>query len=714
LNSGQDLQPGSSLLHYKILSRLGEGGMGVVYRAEDTRLGRIVALKILRSDLAHDEEWNMRFQREVRAVSAVSHPGVATLYDVHKSDETIFYTMEFVEGRNLREALAGGPLPVPQLLKASLQLAEALAEAHKKGIVHRDLKPENVMEANSGYYKILDFGLARMIPEGMEDLGNASRMETMAQNNTQVGKLVGTVSYMSPEQAQGRQEIDTRSDIFGFGSLLYELAVGKAPFARNNAISTFHAIVHEDPEPVTRLRPELPEELGWITARCLAKDPGQRYQSTYDLAEDLRALAVGGESGARRAVRIRPFPPKAGSWKPVTLVAAGVAVVAVAALVIILNLTYPDPAPEQAGSRTVPSPVAQASNAVDRNTVAVSSFADNTGDEARSWMSDGVPEMLTTELVQSGELKVISTQRMKALLSMAGKDSGVHQGGGAITQAARWAGAGIVISGAIFKSGDGHRIDAQAYDTTTGEILAASKVEGADLFEMVDQISDELMGGLEIETRPEEGLQAMTTASPEAFRHYTEGVQRYKDLNFEEANRNFEESLKADPKFSLAKMRLGMSLYLSGDKDEGIVTLVEASENPGNLPARDLQLMNVLNAHFALEDSERATEAVIAFHEAFPNDQEVNFWVAQARADVEGDSVGAIRVLQKVIRAEPGNLPAVSVLSTQLAQIGQPADAERILQSYRERHPAAAAPLTELIEICREPGEPEPDSEVVD
>ncbi|HZE89641.1 MAG TPA: serine/threonine-protein kinase, partial [Verrucomicrobiae bacterium] len=317
------MDAGDSLLHYTIHSRLGEGGMGVVYRAEDGRLGRTVALKILRPDLAANQEWERRFQREVRAASAVNHPGIATIYDVHRDGTTVFYTMEFVEGKNLRSLLQGGPLPLPLLLRAGLQITEAMTEAHRRGIVHRDLKPENVVLSDGGFFKVLDFGLACFVTDALVGPEARSRLETITRDTTGGGRVIGTVSYMSPEQAQGLP-VDARSDLFSIGVLLHELATGVSPFTRASVLATFHAIVHEASAPVRSLRPELPEELEWILGRCLAKDPGNRYPTAAELAEDLRALAGVSGSGARKISSIRRFGPEAASRRrwPVVVAAA--------------------------------------------------------------------------------------------------------------------------------------------------------------------------------------------------------------------------------------------------------------------------------------------------------------------------------------------------------------------------------------------------------
>ncbi len=711
---GQEIpeKEGETLLHYRLRARLGEGGMGVVYLAEDTRLGRTVALKVLREEYAADDEWNRRFQREARAVSAVNHPGVATLFDIYQDGARLFYTMEYVEGKNLRQVLEGGPLPVQHLLYGSQQVAEALAEAHRKGIVHRDLKPENVVESDSGYYKILDFGLARFLPETIARLGeDGSQLETITRDTTQAGKLVGTVSYMSPEQAQGKP-VDARSDIFAFGSLVYELATGEAPFRRYNAIATFHAIVHEEPKPLRQVRPEIPEALEWIVNRCLAKDPRRRYQTASDLAEDLRALCEGRESGVRRIYRVRPETTlRRAGWRP-WAIGAGLAAATMIALAAVMNLTAPPTVvlqPEQAGR---PAPVLPASSGESQNTIVVSAFANNTGDPANDWLSQGVPEMLTTELAGGGDLKVISTQRLTDLVAMAERDAPAGIDAATTTEVARWAGAGIVIGGSIYKSGDSYRIDAQASDTRTGRVLAAAKAEGTDIFQMVDLLTADLRSGLNIGGEEEIPIEVVTTSSPEAFRHYTEGMNLYKDLHFEKAADAFLQSVEADPLFALAGMRLGMSLYLGGRKDEGLEQMRRAAKRPERMPERDKRLAGVVAAYFG-EETARAEEEVARFAEAFPGDLEAKFWKAQAAA-AAGNAAEAVRVLSEVVRKEPDNLPAVTALSEHLIRLGQADHAASILADYRERHPHAAGPLTKMIQQCeaaaREHGPPEAES----
>jgi predicted ATPase len=277
---------GSRLGPYEILSPLGAGGMGEVYRARDTRLGRDVAIKVLPETLSSDRERLSRFEREARSASALNHPNVVTIYDVGQEGPTFFIAMELIEGQTVRELVAPGPLPSRKVLSLGSQIAEGLARAHSGGIVHRDLKPENLMVSKDGFVKILDFGLAKLAGPLPQDV---SQLETAGGGLTGGGVVLGTTAYMSPEQASGRA-LDFRSDQFSLGCVLYEMATGRKPFEKESAVETLTSIIRDEPEPLASVNARLPAPLCWIVERCLAKDPEERYASTRDLAQDLGAL----------------------------------------------------------------------------------------------------------------------------------------------------------------------------------------------------------------------------------------------------------------------------------------------------------------------------------------------------------------------------------------------------------------------------------------
>ncbi len=280
------LPAGSRLGPYEIVSALGSGGMGEVYRARDAKLGREVAIKVLPAEAASNVDRRQRFEQEARSASALNHPNIVTIYDIGSSNGVTFIAMELIEGKTLREMIAAESLPTRKFLDIAVQTAEGLAKAHAAGLVHRDLKPENLMISKDGYVKILDFGLAKLTEHASQDV---SALPTAMAPPTEPGTVMGTVGYMSPEQAGG-QAVDFRSDQFTLGAILYEMATGKRAFQRKTGAETLVAIIREEPEPLSQLAPKAPAPVRWIVERCLAKDPEERYASTKDLARDLRSV----------------------------------------------------------------------------------------------------------------------------------------------------------------------------------------------------------------------------------------------------------------------------------------------------------------------------------------------------------------------------------------------------------------------------------------
>src|SRR5580692_9154508 len=289
------LTSGTKFGPYEIESPLGAGGMGEVYRAKDTRLDRIVAIKVLPSHLSSDPELKQRMEREAKAISALQHPNICTLYDIGTQDGTGFLVMEYLEGQTLAERLAKGPLPLDQVLKIATEIAQALEKAHQQGIIHRDLKPANVMLTKAGA-KLMDFGLAKpQLQIASQAIGpftpstptmNLASLTSAASPLTQKGSIVGTFQYMAPEVLQGT-DADARSDLFSFGCVLYEMITGRRAFEGKSQLSVFTAILERDPEPITTSQPLAPPILDHVVRACLAKDPADRFQSAHDIAMDL-------------------------------------------------------------------------------------------------------------------------------------------------------------------------------------------------------------------------------------------------------------------------------------------------------------------------------------------------------------------------------------------------------------------------------------------
>ncbi|HYT31120.1 MAG TPA: serine/threonine-protein kinase, partial [Thermoanaerobaculia bacterium] len=319
------LAEGSQLGPYQILAPVGTGGMGEVYRARDTRLDRIVAIKVLPAHLSANEEVRQRFDREAKTISSLSHPHICALHDVGHQDGTDYLVMEFLEGESLADRLVRGPLPTEQVLRFGIQIADALDRAHRQGIVHRDLKPGNIMLTKSGV-KLVDFGLAKLTAV-QPVLSSLSILPTQAgQNLTQEGTILGTFQYMSPEQLEGR-EADARSDLFAFGAVLYEMATGHKAFSGKSQASLIAAILDSQPEPISTVQPMAPPALDRVVQTCLAKDPDDRWQTAHDVMLQLKWIAEGGsQAGVPAPVVARRKSRERLAW----VVAAVFAVAAIA------------------------------------------------------------------------------------------------------------------------------------------------------------------------------------------------------------------------------------------------------------------------------------------------------------------------------------------------------------------------------------------------
>jgi eukaryotic-like serine/threonine-protein kinase len=334
------LPAGTRLGPYEILSPIGAGGMGEVYRARDERLGRDVAIKVLPAEFAESAERLKRFEKEARSASALNHPNIVTVYDIGSTGVTSWIAMELVEGETLRRLVAAGPLPLKKLLAVTTQIAEGLAKAHETGIVHRDLKPENVMVTREGGVKILDFGLAKLTALNAESAEQTQSPTVSA--GTEAGVVLGTVGYMSPEQALG-ESLDFRSDQFAFGSILYEMLSGKRAFARASAPETMAAIIRDEPEPLATAAPESPIPLRWVVERCFAKDRGERYAATRDLARDLARLREGLTDGSLSGAVIAA--PAARRSRPLALALAAAVTLAAGAGIGIVATRKSPPGP---------------------------------------------------------------------------------------------------------------------------------------------------------------------------------------------------------------------------------------------------------------------------------------------------------------------------------------------------------------------------------
>jgi non-specific serine/threonine protein kinase len=489
---------GRDVSHYRITSKLGSGGMGVVYEAEDTKLGRKVALKFLPAEMAQDAQALERFRREAKAASQLNHPGICTVHDLGEHDGQPFIAMELLEGETLAERIRKGPVELSPLVELGTQIADALESAHAKGIVHRDLKPANIFVTPRGQAKILDFGLAK-IERARPGGGEHSEAPTAVQPNelTSAGTTMGTVSYMSPEQARG-QLTDARTDLFSLGTVLYQMATGVLPFQGETSAVIFDAILNREPQPVTQLNAALPAELGRILSKALEKDRSLRCQTATELKTDLLRLKRDTDSGGRRAAE----------------------------------------GDSRSGS-------ARASE----RSVAVLYFENLSGVKEDEYLRDGVTEDIITELSKIRGLKVLSRQ---AVLPFRDKPVATAQVGQQLK-------ATSVLTGSIRRGGSRLRISAQLLDAASDSLLWSERYdrEMADVFAVQDEIARRIAEALRVQLSPQEQqeLAAKPTENLLAYDLYLRGrsyARRLTRQDMEFALQMFENAVAQDPGFALA------------------------------------------------------------------------------------------------------------------------------------------------------------------
>jgi serine/threonine protein kinase/tetratricopeptide (TPR) repeat protein len=556
------LASGTRLGTYEILSPLGSGGMGEVYRARDTRLGRDAALKVLPEAVVGDAERRDRFDREARALAALNHPNIVTIYGVEDLGTSVVLAMELIDGRPLSASIPPGGMPTGRLLQLGTQLADAISAAHDRGIVHRDLKPANVMVTADGRLKVLDFGLARFAQQAPE---LATVMPTGLA--TGEGRILGTVAYMSPEQAEGKP-VDHRSDIFSLGIVLYEMATGRPPFTGDSSMAILSAIIKDTPGSVTDLNPDMPREFARMVKRCLAKDPEQRYQSAKDVRnefEELKREIESGEIGTPGASTSVGDSRR----RRRRLVAAGA--MAGAVLLIALSVTgwfYLQSGTAPTRSKDSPATAADAVT-LDAARVAVARFENLTGDSTLDQVGAIAQDFITTALAKIPGVDAAQTMGIHLALPKPGSAPGDPVG-----MLAQLTGAGTIVTGSYYLSGSDLQVQCRLVDPRTGKVAAViDPVTGPRSAPMtvLDGVRQRVMGAVAARISPG-GMatpDSEVTAPPlyDAYREYVVGGEIFL-RDTPGAIRHFEAAARIDPDFFSPQVYAVIAYSNLGHRDE--------------------------------------------------------------------------------------------------------------------------------------------------
>ena len=600
---------GQTVSHYRVLEKLGGGGMGVVYKAEDMRLHRNVALKFLPDSVASDAQALARFQREAQAASALNHPNICTIYDIGEANGQAFIVMEFLDGMTLKHRIGGRPLDTESILSVAIQVTEGLSAAHAKGIIHRDIKPANIFLTESGQIKILDFGLAKVstgksVSDGATTLGT---LEIDPEHLTSPGSTLGTVAYMSPEQARA-EELDARTDLFSFGTVLYEMATGSLPFKGESTALIFKAILDTAPGPAARLNPNLPTELERIIGKALEKDRRLRYQRAGEIRTDLLQLKKETESG--RAVigtaEVALPATRKGPW--LRWVAATCTAILIIALAVGGWLFF---------SR-------KAHALTDKDTVVLADFDNKTSDPV---FDDTLREGLSVQLQQSPFLSLISDSKINHTLKLMGRSAGDRLTPEVTREVCQRTGSKAMLAGSIAALGSHYVIGLKALSCNAGDVLAEEQ-EQAESKEAVLKALDtaavslrrklgESLGTIQKYDAP---IYEGTTPSLEALKAFSLGIKAQHEKGNAVAIPFYKRAIELDPNFATAYANLGISYSNLGESGLASENFQKAYERRDRVNEREKFHISAFYYDFVTGELEKAIPIYELWAQVYPRD----------------------------------------------------------------------------------------------